>query len=248
MAQIKLRNNTGRTSIRGALVKLDPKNPRAFVNATMGDDGVIGTVYTPSPTGSLSTINTINTVSYEELLNVPESTGGGITLNQVKADPDIASAISLKHASGSDNQDLSGLQPKETGKGLSANDYTTLEKEKLSGIAANANNYTHPSSHDPSIITQDANNRFVTDAEKTTWNNKGTSNLGLGELSTDAYRGDRGKTAYDHSQTTHAPSNAQANNISDVNAAALTGGGETNLHTHASTGGGLTQAQIRRLC
>ncbi len=32
--------------------------------------------------------------------------------------------------------------------------------------------------------------------------------LVLGETSTTAYRGDRGKTAYDHSQTTHAPSDA----------------------------------------
>jgi len=34
---------------------------------------------------------------------------------------------------------------KETGKGLSANDYTTAEKNKLAGIAAGANAYTHPS-------------------------------------------------------------------------------------------------------
>lgn len=33
---------------------------------------------------------------------------------------------------------------KETGKGLSTNDYTTAEKTKLSGIATGANNYTHP--------------------------------------------------------------------------------------------------------
>lgn len=41
---------------------------------------------------------------------------GGITLNDVKADPDIASALSLKHsnstdhAAGSDNQDLSAFE------------------------------------------------------------------------------------------------------------------------------------------
>jgi hypothetical protein len=32
--------------------------------------------------------------------------------------------------------------------------------------------YTHPANHAPSIITQDANNRFVTDAEKSIWNSK----------------------------------------------------------------------------
>lgn len=58
------------------------------------------------------------------------------------------------------------------GKGLSTNDYTTAEKNKLAGISASANNYTHPTTHPPTIITQDANNRFVTDAEKIAWNGK----------------------------------------------------------------------------
>lgn len=39
------------------------------------------------------------------------------------------------HTSGSDNQDLSGLVVKETGKGLSTNDYTTEEKNKLAGLS-----------------------------------------------------------------------------------------------------------------
>lgn len=32
--------------------------------------------------------------------------------------------------------------------------------------------YTHPANHQPSIITQDASNRFVTDTEKAEWNGK----------------------------------------------------------------------------
>jgi len=44
------------------------------------------------------------------------------------------------------------------------------------------------------------------------------NNLALGELSTNAYRGDRGKTAYDHSQATHAPSDAEKNVNADWNA------------------------------
>ena len=60
-----------------------------------------------------------------------------------------------------------------------------------------------------SNVVQDPNNRFVTDAEKNNWNGK--SNLSLGETSGTAYRGDRGKIAYDHSQSSHAPSNAQPN-------------------------------------
>lgn len=48
--------------------------------------------------------------------------------------------------------------------------------------------------------------------------------VALGETSATAYRGDRGKIAYDHSQTAHAPSTAQANVIETikVNGTALT--------------------------
>jgi hypothetical protein len=37
---------------------------------------------------------------------------------------------------------------------------------------ATLSNYAHPANHPPSIITQDTNNRFVTDVEKATWNAK----------------------------------------------------------------------------
>ena len=39
------------------------------------------------------------------------------------------------------------------------------------------NNYTHPANHPPSIIIQDASNRFVTDTEKATWDAKGDVTL-----------------------------------------------------------------------
>lgn len=67
--------------------------------------------------------------------------------------------------------------------------------------------------------------------------------LELGETPTTAYRGDRGKTAYDHSQVTHAPSNAQKN--SDITKEEIEAKlvGEITSHSHASSGG-LTQAQI----
>jgi hypothetical protein len=73
-----------------------------------------------------------------DYLNNNPGTGEGLTIEQIKEDSQIASAIANTHVVMSDNQDLSGLQPKETGKGLSTNDYTTVEKEKLAGIAAGA--------------------------------------------------------------------------------------------------------------
>lgn len=48
---------------------------------------------------------------------------------------------------------LAGKVNAESGKGLSTNDYTTAEKQKLAGIAAGANNYVHPSTHPASMIT-----------------------------------------------------------------------------------------------
>ena len=48
----------------------------------------------------------------------------------------------------------------------------STDKVKLNGIAANANNYIHPSAHPATMITQDSNNRFVTDVEKQAWNGK----------------------------------------------------------------------------
>jgi hypothetical protein len=42
---------------------------------------------------------------------------------------------------------------KENGKGLSTNDYTTAEKNKLAGIAEGANKYIHPDTHPASMIT-----------------------------------------------------------------------------------------------
>ena len=41
---------------------------------------------------------------------------------------------------------------------------------KLNGIAANANNYTHPTSHPASMIAQDTTHRFMTDTERTKLN------------------------------------------------------------------------------
>lgn len=51
------------------------------------------------------------------------------------------------------------------------------DKAKLDGIATGANNYVHPSTHSPSIIAQDASNRFVTDTEKSTWNGKASTEV-----------------------------------------------------------------------
>jgi len=62
-----------------------------------------------------------------------------------------------------------GLAAAEEGMGLSHNDYTDVEKEKLSGIDEGANNYTHPETHPASMIVQDSTRRFVSDAKQREW-------------------------------------------------------------------------------
>lgn len=70
------------------------------------------------------------------------------------------------------NEKLKTKVSVESGKGLSTNDYTTAEKNKLAGIAAGANAYAHPSSHPATMIIEDSTHRFVTDVEKSNWNGK----------------------------------------------------------------------------
>ncbi len=47
---------------------------------------------------------------------------------------------------------------------------TDTERDKLAGIADNANNYEHPDSHPATMITEDTTHRFMTDAERTKLN------------------------------------------------------------------------------
>lgn len=62
--------------------------------------------------------------------------------------------------------------------------YTSVEKSKLSNIEENANNYIHPTNHPAHMITQNDTHRFVTDTQITNWNNKldEHGNLGGGNL------------------------------------------------------------------
>lgn len=56
------------------------------------------------------------------------------------------------------------------------------DKTKLDGIADNANNYSHPEVHPASIITQDENHRFVSDANIAAWDDKSDGNHNHNDL------------------------------------------------------------------
>jgi hypothetical protein len=60
--------------------------------------------------------------------------------------------------------------------------------------------------------------------------------LALGETSSTAYRGDRGKTAYDHSQSTHARTDATKTEASSTNGNIKINGTETTVYTHPGSG------------
>lgn len=49
---------------------------------------------------------------------------------------------------------------------------SSADKKKLDGVATGANNCQHPATHPASVIVQDSTHRFVTDSEKSSWNNK----------------------------------------------------------------------------
>ena len=168
---------------------------------------------------------------------------------------------------------------KVTGKGLSTNDFTNNDKNKLDGIEAGAevNPYsktqldnmfddkvdknanitagTHPKiTYDSkglvtagtdlveadipplstSKIKQTASARFVTDTEKATWNNKVDKVSGKGLSTNDLTNTLKTNydTAYTHSQTAHAPANAQKN--SDITKAEIEAKltGQITTHNH----------------
>ena len=60
----------------------------------------------------------------------------------------------------------------ETATPESSGTMSAEDKKKLDSIEFGANNYVHPEKHDPTIIAQDKDNRFVTDADIINWNNK----------------------------------------------------------------------------
>ena len=62
-----------------------------------------------------------------------------------------------------------------------------------------------------------------------------SASLALGETSSTAYRGDRGKIAYDHSQSTHARTDATKTEASATNGNIKINGTETTVYTHPTT-------------
>lgn len=82
-------------------------------------------------------------------------------------------------------------------------------------------------------VAQDTNKTYR-------WSGSGyvviSETLALGETDSTAYRGDRGKTAYDHSQSTHARTDATKTEASSTNGNIKINGTETTVYTHPGSG------------
>jgi hypothetical protein len=137
------------------------------VKGDKGDKGATGngiaSVVRTSGTGAAGTTDTY-TITFTDsttttfgVYNGADGSGAG----------DMVKSVYDPNSKNADAFDMTNMVEGTTNK-----IFTAAERTKLSGIANNANNYTHPANHPPSIITQDASNRFVTDAEKSTWNGK----------------------------------------------------------------------------
>lgn len=91
-------------------------------------------------------------------------------------------------------------------------------------------------------ITAESGKIYTDLATDTTYRWSGTAytqikgDLALGETSTTAYRGDRGKIAYDHSQSTHARTDATKTEASSTNGNIKINGTETTVYTHPGSG------------
>ena len=58
---------------------------------------------------------------------------------------------------------------------------SAADKTKLDGIEAGANKYTHPTNHAATMITEDTDHKFVTDAQIAAWTAKASTDVATGE-------------------------------------------------------------------
>ena len=136
---------------------------------------------------------------------------------------------------------------KVTGKGLSTEDYTTAEKQKLAGIAAGANNYQHPATHPASMVQQDTTHQFITEEERRTWNSKPGSGTATGTSSGLMSAADKqkldgvaaGANNYQH-PASHPASMVQQDSthrfVTDTEKSAWSGKASTSVATQAANG------------
>ncbi len=148
---------SGTTAISGTIANSAVTTAKiansAVTNAKLANSSVTIGNKSVSLGGTLTDIDTSGTLTASTIKK-----SGGTSAQFLKADGSVdsnsyatTSAIPTKVSALTNDagyltthQDISGKVDKVSGKGLSTNDYTDAERNKLSGIADNANNYTLP--------------------------------------------------------------------------------------------------------
>lgn len=121
------------------------------------DSAYLGKTATAAAATKLATARTINGVAFDGTANITVT-------DSTKVAPTgtiVANRIAVF-------SDTTGKVIKDSG--------FTIATSVPSGAKFTDTVYTHPTNHPASIITQDANNRFVTDSEKSAWNSKAAGN------------------------------------------------------------------------
>jgi len=155
VAKIASTSQAGRMSVTDK-TKLDGIQAGAQVNAVTSIAGRTGVVTLTKSDVGLSSVD-----------NAKQAT---------KTEFDGHVADEVKHITAAERTSWNAKASTAAATSSAAGLMAAVDKSKLDGIAAGANNYVHPASHPASIITQDASNRFVTDAEKAAWNAKTSLN------------------------------------------------------------------------
>lgn len=207
--------NTGDQDLSGYALKtnvLEKTNTTAFTPTA--DHHPATKKYVDDNAGSvpyLSTINGVVTAIVDDDTKLPTS---GAVVDYVA---NLGGGDMLKATYDPTNKAADAFAMANMVEGTTNKIFTATERTKLSGIATGANNYTHPANHPPSIITQDSSNRFVTDAEKSTWNGKANTVTYTGTLASASWTG----SSAPYSQTITVTGMASTDNaVTDV---ALTG-------------------------
>ena len=180
-------------------------------------------------TGSASTLRTITARRIAFILGKVTTMINNAISALTKTDVGLSNVDNVKQIPLSQKGSNNGVAELDANGKVPANQLPSFVDDVLE--FANLASFPQPGEADKIYVDKATNKTYR-------WGGSGYVQLNegvvLGETNTTAYRGDRGKIAYDHSQATHAPSDAQKN--SDITKAEIEAKltGDISTHTHSS--------------
>ena len=196
--------------------------------------------------GTINVHKIAKTGSYDDLNNKPSIPS---TLSQLSDDSTHRLVTDTEKNTWNSKQNALGFTPENVSNKGIANGYAELDatgKVPTNQLPSYVDDVLEYDSQANFPLSGETGKIYVTKDTNKTYRWSGSDyveisqSLALGETSTTAYRGDKGKIAYDHSQISHAPSDAQKN--SDITKAeieakltgTITTHSHTNDHTHSN--------------